>query len=46
MHNQDGSATHLANVKLAGASVRNAMNATLREAYRVRWQTLQSALGR
>jgi hypothetical protein len=46
MHNQDGSATHLANVELAGASVGNALNTTLREAYRARWQTLQNALGR
>jgi hypothetical protein len=46
MHNQDGSATHLANVMLAGASVGNALSPTLREAYRARWQTLQNALGR
>ncbi len=46
IHDAESAARHLANLKLAGASVGNALNPTLREAYRARWQTLQSALGR
>ena len=46
IHDADGDARHVANLKLAGASVGNALNPTLREAYRARWQTLQTALRR
>ena len=46
IHDAEGNARHLANLKLAGASLGNALSPTLREAYRLRWQALQTALGR